>query len=113
MQLSNEIGRALQKDIADHEDKTIINLASHEYFKAVKLEATPLNIITPKFFEIKNDECKIISFYAKKARGSMAKFIVNNQITKPDDLKEFDLEGYIFNSEKSDKENFVYSRKLK
>ena len=91
----------------------MINLASEEYFKVVRVKAIPLDVITPKFFEMKNGEQKLISFYAKKARGSMARFIVNNKITKPDDIKEFNLDGYVFNSKKSDRKNYIFSRKSK
>ena len=109
----NKIAQTLQNEMAHHENRTIINLASEEYFKVVRVKAIPLDVITPKFFEMKNGEQKLISFYAKKARGSMARFIVNNKITKPDDIKEFNLDGYMFNSKKSDSKNYIFSRKSK
>ena len=109
----NQIAKALEHDLDQHENRTIVNLASEEYFRVVNVEAIRLGVITPKFFEIKNGEQKIISFYAKKARGSMARFIVNNKITRPKDIKEFNQDGYIFNNEKSDEETYVFSRKSK
>ena len=109
----SKITKALQNEIDHHESKTIINLASEEYFKVVNIEAMTLEVITPKFLEIRDGEYKLISFYAKKARGSLAGFIVNNKITKPNDIKEFKQGGYIYNNEKSDKETYVFSRKSK
>ena len=109
----NKIARTLQHDIGYHENRTVINLASEEYFKVVNVEAIPLEVITPKFLEIRDGEYKLISFYAKKARGSMARFIVNNNITKPTDMKDFNLDGYMFNNGKSDKETYIFSRKSK
>ena len=106
----NKIAKTLQNDIDHHENRTVINLASEEYFKVVNIEAMALEVITPKFLEIRDGAYKLISFYAKKARGSMARFIVNNKITRPNDIKEFNQDGYMFNNEKSDKETYVFSR---
>ena len=109
----NQIAKALEDELDQHENRSVINLASEEYFKVVNVKAIPLSVVTPKFLEIKNGEQKLISFYAKKARGSMARFIVNNKIIRPKDIKEFNQDGYMFNSEKSDAKTYVFSRKSK
>jgi cytoplasmic iron level regulating protein YaaA (DUF328/UPF0246 family) len=74
----------------------LVNCASQEYFGAVHLDALNLRVITPQFYEIKNGTPKIVSFFAKKARGAMARFIVENRVTTVDGLKDFDIGGYQF-----------------
>ncbi|WP_134412285.1 peroxide stress protein YaaA, partial [Escherichia coli] len=80
-----------------------INLASDEYFKAVKPAKLDGQLIKPVFLDEKGGKFKVISFYAKKARGLMSRFIIQNQLTQPDQLKDFNLEGYFFDEEKIDK----------
>ena len=72
----------------------LVNCASQEYFGAVDRKALTLDVVTPQFYEVKNGSPRIVSFFAKKARGSMARFIVENRITTLDGLKDFDLGGY-------------------
>ena len=69
-----------------------------------------MSVITPKFLEVKNGEHKLISFYAKKARGLMARFIVNNKIIKPEDVKEFDFEGYKYEKSEDDGKTLIFYR---
>ena len=90
--------------------KVIVNCASNEYFKVIKLSNLSLKIITPIFMEIKDGKEKIISFYAKNARGAMARYIIQNRLVDPEGLKNFNLGGYSFNKEKSDNDNFVFLR---
>jgi hypothetical protein len=90
--------------------KVIINLASEEYFKAVKVKYTGAQIIQPVFMDYKTDKHKIISFFAKKARGRMAAYICKNQIENPEEIKLFDEDGYYFNPEKSDKNTWIFYR---
>lgn len=93
------------------EDETFVNLASQEYFKAIDTTKLKVPVITPVFKDFKNGQLKIISFYAKKARGSMTRFIVENEITSREELKAFDIDGYRYSSEESDKENeLVFTR---
>ena len=77
----------------------LVNLASNEYSKALKLENIKQPIITPIFKDYKNGKLKVISFFAKKARGEMANFIIKNKITDSKDLKLFDNDGYKFSDE--------------
>ena len=85
--------------------KTLVNLASNEYFKAVDKKALDGEIVTPVFKDCKNGQYKVISFYAKKARGLMARYIIENQVTSLDDLKAFDSAGYYFSEEATAKAN--------
>ena len=92
------------------EDRFLVNLASNEYFKAVKKDALDFEIITPQFLDEKNGKFKIISFYAKKARGLMSQWIIKNKITSKDDLLKFDLEGYYYDKEQSSETSPVFLR---
>lgn len=92
------------------ENETLINLASNEYFKAVDKKALNAEVITPVFKDEKNGQYKIISFYAKKARGLMAAYIIKNRISKPEKLKEFDVDGYRFSEEMSKSKEWVFVR---
>ncbi len=88
----------------------LVNLASTEYFKAIDKSKFKGTIITPEFKDAKDGKYKIISFYAKKARGLMCRFIVENKITNPEDLKAFDLEDYYYNNDLSKGNNWVFTR---
>ncbi len=88
----------------------LINLASNEYYKAIDAKKIEADIITPAFKDLKNGKYKVISFYAKKARGLMCRFIAKNELTKAEDLKAFDLDGYYFNNELSKGNNWVFTR---
>ena len=88
----------------------LINLASNEYFKAVDTKKVKAEIISPAFKDLKDGEYKIISFFAKKARGLMSRFIIQNNISNPEDLKAFDLEGYYFNNNLSKGKDWVFTR---
>lgn len=90
--------------------KHIVNLASNEYFKVVNKTALTLEVLTPVFKEKKQDTYKVISFYAKKARGLMAKYIIENEITDPQGIKEFSLAGYKYRSKLSAENEFVFTR---
>ena len=88
----------------------VINLASAEYFKAAG-KAMQAPVITPAFKEERDGDLKMIGFYAKKARGMMARFIVRNRITGAEALKEFDMEGYVYQPSLSDAANWTFTRK--
>lgn len=88
----------------------IVNLASNEYFKSVNVKLLDKELITPVFMEKKGDKYKTIGIYAKKARGMMSRFIIDNQIDSVDELLKFDLDGYSFNREESKGNNLVFTR---
>jgi len=101
---------ALNKEIENHKDQTLINLASNEYFKAVKVKGFKGEIISPQFRDAKNGEYKSIMTFAKLARGYMSRFIIQNKIDKAEDILAFDLNGYRYNNELSSKEEPVFTR---
>ena len=106
-----DLAKALNAQASEIGAKVLVNCASQEYFGAVPVKALKLNVVTPQFFEDKNGTPKIVSFYAKKARGAMARYIVQNRITSPDSLLEFDTGGYAYAPELStdDKPAFLRS----
>ncbi len=108
----DEITRALAAELAGHKDKTLINLASNEYFKSVRPAALPGQVITPIFKDYSKGSYKILSFFAKKARGQMATFIIKNRIARPAALKAFDGDGYQFNDAYSSDTDWVFTRKV-
>ncbi|WP_149277436.1 peroxide stress protein YaaA [Pareuzebyella sediminis] len=87
------------------DDELFINLASNEYFGAIDTKKLKVPVVTPIFKDWKNDKLKIISFYAKKARGAMVRYIVDNDITTMEAFKGFDYDGYMFSKERTLKEN--------
>lgn len=100
----------LNAALAEQGDNILVNLASNEYFKSVKPKKLDAQLITPVFKDCKNGNYKVISFYAKKARGMMARYIIDNKINSVEDLKQFDVAGYYFvPSESTDKE-LVFKR---
>jgi len=103
----------LKQDMADTDAKFILNLASQEYAKVVDFKQIDLPAVAPEFKEERGDKFQMISFFAKKARGLMAKYAVENQIKNPEELKGFDYEGYHFNESLSDlsKNKWVFTRK--
>ncbi|WP_226625649.1 peroxide stress protein YaaA [Alloyangia pacifica] len=88
----------------------LVNCASQEYFGAVDPEALKLRVITPQFLEDKDGAPKVVSFYAKRARGAMARFIVTRRITDPEALRDFDLGGYAYDEERSTEDQPVFVR---
>ncbi|MFK7752860.1 MAG: peroxide stress protein YaaA [Sedimentitalea sp.] len=89
---------------------TLINCASQEYFGAVAPKALRLNVVTPVFMEDKAGTPKIISFFAKKARGAMARFVIQNRLVSPDDVRDFSTGGYKFQADLSDTNRPVFVR---
>ena len=106
----NKITEKLNAVIEEQGDKTLINLASNEYFKAVKPALLNADVITPIFKDCKNGQYKIISFYAKKARGLMARFIIENRIATIEELKRFAVDGYYFVSAESSEKELMFKR---
>jgi cytoplasmic iron level regulating protein YaaA (DUF328/UPF0246 family) len=106
--ITNELNQVL----ADQGDDVLINLASNEYFKAVNKKSLNATIVTPQFKDWKNGQYKMISFYAKKARGLMARYIIQNKISNVEQLKDFDLAGYQFSTDFSQGNELVFTRKI-
>ena len=90
--------------------RALVNCASAEYFGAVDLKALGIPVITPVFLEEKAGTAKIVSFWAKKARGAMARFIAENHLTDPSDLRGFSTGGYVFQADQSDAGRLIFSR---
>ena len=88
----------------------LLNLASNEYFKSVQTKDIKGQIISPQFMDKKDDKYKIISFYAKKARGLMSAYIINNKITDVEKIKGFDSDGYSYNAAMSEGDKWVFTR---
>ncbi len=106
----DKIAVKLNEEAEAQDTDTLINCASQEYFGAVDLKALELNVITPTFLEDKPGGPKIVSFFAKQARGAMARFIIQNRITTPDGLKDFDTGGYAYVADQSTPEKPVFLR---
>ncbi len=108
----NKISDAIAERVTRLNNSTIVNLASQEYFKAAQPKLLPGKIVTPVFKDWKNGKYKIISFYAKKARGMMSAYIIKNRLQNPEQLQDFGEDGYQFNPELSDINNFnlVFTR---
>ena len=102
----------LVNDLAmDNRSKAIVNLASVEYFSVLKTDQINLPIINPVFKDYKNGQYKIVSFFAKKARGLMSRFIIQNKIKKSEDLMDFNLDGYRYSKKESKENSPVFLRK--
>lgn len=102
---------AINQQLSKIANQTIVNLASNEYFKAVKPKLLKGKIVTPIFKDWKNGKYKIISFYAKKARGMMSAYIIKNRLERVEDLQSFNESDYLYSAEQSDNENLVFTRK--
>ena len=106
-----KIADNLNQTLAETGSDTLVNLASQEYFKAVDTKKLNAKIITPVFKDEKNGQYKIISFYAKRARGLMVRYAAEHAVTEPEQLKNFDYEGYAFNAAASNENEWVFLRK--
>lgn len=106
----SKITAKLNQELEESGQKVLINLASNEYFSAIDIKKLKSRIITPAFKEHKNGQYQMVSFFAKRARGLMSRFIIQNKITDPDEIKAFDLEGYYFNNQLSKGDNLVFTR---
>ncbi len=100
----------INQDLANAESELLLNLASDEYYKSVNVAEIRAEIIKPVFLDQKNGKYKVISFYAKKARGLMARYMIENQLQRIEDLKSFNLNGYYFDSGSSIHGELVFKR---
>ena len=105
-----KITKQLNQDFQEHPQKTLINLASQEYFKAVNAKKLSAEIITPVFKQYKNGNYKVIALFAKKARGTMTNFIIQNKIEEAEKLKTFSEAGYEYDENKSAASEWVFVR---
>lgn len=106
----NQITDCINQQLQETGQSVVINLASQEYFKAVKASQLKAKLISPEFKDEKNGQYKIISFYAKKARGMMARYIIENQIESSEQLCNFDTQGYRYDATSSTPEKPVFLR---
>lgn len=104
------ITNALNDAVKNHKDNSVISLASNEYINAVKPKGLNGNFITCHFKEMKNGAPKTIGLFAKRARGAMARYMIQNRIETPDGLKGFDTDGYVFEPTLSDDKNLTFLR---
>lgn len=107
-----QITEQLNLSLKEMGSRTVVNLASNEYFKAVQPNLLNAQIITPIFKDWKGGKYKIISFYAKKARGLMVRYACDQQIENAEELKYFDVDGYHFAPELSNETDWVFTRKI-
>ena len=106
----DRITKQINEHLKDHKKKTVINLASKEYFSSVQEDKLLGTVITPVFKENRNGTLKIISFSAKRARGTMARYIIKHRIEEPEGLRSFAEDNYRYKPELSDEQNWVFVR---
>lgn len=106
----DQVAKALNQQAQAMGTDTLVNCASEEYFRAADRKALKLRVVTPVFLEQKGGKTKIISFFAKRARGAMARFIVENRLTEPDDIRAFSSGGYAFAPELSEGDRWAFVR---
>jgi cytoplasmic iron level regulating protein YaaA (DUF328/UPF0246 family) len=105
-----KISDAIKDALAESGSNILVNLASKEYFKSIDTKKLDCKIVTPEFKNMKNGKYKVIVVYAKKARGLMTRFILENNIENEDDLLAFDVDGYVYNPRLSNPDNPVFTR---
>lgn len=106
----DSITKRINKQLKEIDSELLINLASDEYFKSINTSKIKARIVTPVFKDFKNGSYKFLSFYGKKARGMMTRFIIKNNIEKVDELKLFEEDGYFYNESMSTNDKFVFTR---
>ena len=109
---ADEKAIGLRADIEEQGATALVNLASEEYFKSVRPKLLGVPVITPVFEDYKNGKYKIISFFAKRARGMMARYAALKGVTNPEKLKKFDLDGYAFVKGESSETSWVFRRRV-
>ncbi len=106
----DKITQALNWEMEKQQDNALINLASNEYFHSIQIDKLKARIITPVFKDEKNGVYKIISFFAKKARGMMSRYIIQHKLTAPEAIKNFDVAGYRYSAKASKENEWVFMR---
>ncbi|WP_374536995.1 peroxide stress protein YaaA [Chitinimonas taiwanensis] len=102
---------SLNAELAQQDEPVLVNLASEEYFKSIKRKQLKARLIDCVFEDEKNGQFKIISFYAKRARGLMARFAIQHGLTRAEQLKDFDLDGYAYQAALSEPDRLVFRRR--
>ncbi|MCB1850546.1 MAG: peroxide stress protein YaaA [Gammaproteobacteria bacterium] len=105
-----KISDGLNRQLRRLNTKWLINLASQEYFKSIDTDRLNARLITPEFRDWKNGQYKMISVFAKKARGQLSRFIIQNRLNRPEQIQEFDVDGYRFNQKLSAEGKWVFTR---
>jgi len=104
------IAKALNARAAEAGTDVLVNCASQEYFAAADRKALKLRVITPKFLEVKDGRPRMVSFFAKRARGAMARFMMTQRVTGPDQIKQFESGGYRYDAALSDGDTWAFVR---
>ena len=104
------IAKTLNARAAEVGTDVLINCASQEYFGAADRKALKLRVVTPIFMEVKDDRPRIVSFFAKRARGAMARYIIENRMSEPDGIKSFSADGYAYDTDLSEGDKWVFVR---
>ena len=104
------IAATLKADLQEMENDVIINLASNEYFKSVDRKKVDQRVITCHFKEMKDGQLKALMLFVKQARGAMARFVVDERITEPEQIKGFDRNGYVFREDLSTENDWIFVR---
>ncbi len=107
----SDVAGAIDEQLKEHKSKTVINLASNEYFKVIDRKALKAKVLNMVFKEERDGELKIISFFAKKARGAMARHVIKNRLETPQGLKDFTAGGYSYQPALSNDSDWVFTRK--
>jgi cytoplasmic iron level regulating protein YaaA (DUF328/UPF0246 family) len=105
-----QLSQAINEIIEPQADRSVINLASNEYFKAVKEKSLAGPVITPVFREIKDGQARTIGMFAKQARGAMARYIITDRVESPHQLKAFKGRGYTYQADQSDETRWIFTR---
>jgi cytoplasmic iron level regulating protein YaaA (DUF328/UPF0246 family) len=106
----DDITDSLNASLGKSGSRVLVNLASNEYFRAVHGKALDADIVTPVFKDLRGGKYKVVSFFAKKARGQMARYIIDNALNEPDGLKKFRQDGYRYNKAESSARELVFTR---
>ena len=104
------IADRLRADLRGHDDKTVMNLASNEYYKAVDTKALGKTVIGAKFLNVKDGKSRSLMYYAKHARGTMARWIMENRVDRAEGLKDFNADGYALDAAASTDDELVFTR---
>jgi len=108
---NGRITKTLNQELKQSGSNALINLASNEYFKSIKPKLLKADVITPVFKDYNKGNYQVIGFFAKKARGLMARYMIDNEIDDPAALQDFSAEGYAFNKAMSDSHEWVFTRR--
>ncbi|MDK1024647.1 MAG: peroxide stress protein YaaA [Gammaproteobacteria bacterium] len=107
----NHLSASIEKELTSHNSRVLVNLASLEYFKSLNGHNLSARVINPVFKDYSNGSYRVLSFFAKKARGFMANYIIRNRINQAEDLKAFKTDGYKYNKTLSNEDQWVFTRK--